>query len=315
MRWIDCSIFFSSLRSRSRVRRLQGVLFLDGGRSAGSDPRSPCLRAGARWSRRRWPGFPVSSWDSLSRKNAICLSFMYSESGMAMTSASDSWSTGLVFQLLASLGVFRTARGGGGTSTGEKWFGVMTLPRWTPPMRHGRHSDLGEPRRRFRRPGRGGWGHGGAGATGGTAGFATAFAAADLRAGRRLAAFGGRRAALVATGSIDLVWQWPPLMLATGFATGLVLVTGLATGLRFGCRLGLSRRFIFAAGFATGLATGLALGGRLRGWLLGRQLFTALALAGLQTPLGLAFFGWGFTFCLLAAGGLRPPPRPGTLLF
>jgi hypothetical protein len=46
---------------------------------------------------------------SLRRKNAICLSFMYSLSGIAITSASVSSSAGLVFQLLASLGSFLAA--------------------------------------------------------------------------------------------------------------------------------------------------------------------------------------------------------------
>ena len=40
------------------------------------------------------------------RKKAICTSFMYSLSGMAITSASVSWSAFLVFQLLASLASF-----------------------------------------------------------------------------------------------------------------------------------------------------------------------------------------------------------------
>ncbi len=41
---------------------------------------------------------------------------MYSLSGIAMTSASVNSSTGLVFQLFASLGSFLTETRGGGTS-------------------------------------------------------------------------------------------------------------------------------------------------------------------------------------------------------
>ena len=40
------------------------------------------------------------------RKKAICTSFMYSLSGIAITSASVSWSAFFVFQLLASLASF-----------------------------------------------------------------------------------------------------------------------------------------------------------------------------------------------------------------
>ena len=58
---------------------------------------------------------------SFRRKNAICVSFMYSSSGMAIRSASESWSTGLSFQLLASFGSFLTAEASGGTIIGTDW--------------------------------------------------------------------------------------------------------------------------------------------------------------------------------------------------
>ena len=48
------------------------------------------------------------------RKYAICLSFMYSLSGMASTSSSVNSVAALVFQLLASLASFLAAMGEGG---------------------------------------------------------------------------------------------------------------------------------------------------------------------------------------------------------
>ncbi len=60
------------------------------------------------------------------RKNAICVAFMYSLSGMAMISASVSWSAVLVFQLLASLasflGITGTMVGAEGAVIGIKLF-------------------------------------------------------------------------------------------------------------------------------------------------------------------------------------------------
>src|SRR5450830_1972403 len=56
----------------------------------------------------------VSFW----RKNAIWVSFMYSSSGMAITSASVNSARGFNFQLLASLGSFLMAEASGGTMSG-----------------------------------------------------------------------------------------------------------------------------------------------------------------------------------------------------
>jgi hypothetical protein len=118
MRWIDCSIFFSSLRSRSRVRSSRACSSSMVARSAGSGTTTVSSRRCSVVS----PAFsrmPRLSSSSFRRKNAICFSFMYSSSGMAMTSASLSSAGVLVFQLLASFGSFLTASGGGGTSAVE----------------------------------------------------------------------------------------------------------------------------------------------------------------------------------------------------
>src|SRR5450830_626785 len=112
MRTIDCSIFLSSLRSRSRVRSSRACSSSMVARSAGSGTTTVSSR---RCSVVSPALFSMSCLRrvSLRRKKAVCFSFMYSLSGMASTSSSVSWSTDLVFQLLASLGSFLIAERAG----------------------------------------------------------------------------------------------------------------------------------------------------------------------------------------------------------
>src|SRR6218665_699022 len=96
-------IFFSSLRSRSRVRSSSACSSSMVARSAGSGT----IEVSSRRCSVVSPALdstPSLSSVSLPRKNSICLAFMYSASGMASTSASVSSAPDLVFQALASLG-------------------------------------------------------------------------------------------------------------------------------------------------------------------------------------------------------------------
>jgi hypothetical protein len=89
--------------------QLEGVLFLDGG-AVGRVGHDHGVFAQVLGGLAGVFQDACLSCISFRRKNAICLSFMYSSSGMARTSASLSSSGVLVFQLLASFGSFLTAR-------------------------------------------------------------------------------------------------------------------------------------------------------------------------------------------------------------
>ena len=101
-------IFFSSLRSRSRVRSSSACSSSMVARSAGSGTMvvssrrcsvvSPALDSRSSFCACR-----------RTRKKSICCSFMYSASGMARSSASVRSRPGLVFHALASLGSALTA--------------------------------------------------------------------------------------------------------------------------------------------------------------------------------------------------------------
>ena len=105
MRAMACSIFLSSLRSRSRVRSSSACSSSMVARSAGSGTTTVSSRRCSVVSPALASMSALSSC-SLRRKKASCTSFMYSPSGMASTSASVSWSKGTDFQLLARLGSF-----------------------------------------------------------------------------------------------------------------------------------------------------------------------------------------------------------------
>src|SRR5438105_4344930 len=103
MRASDCEIFFSSLRSRSRVRSSSAWSSSIVARSAGSGTFDVSSRRCSVVS----PAFDSRSSFKIcsrARKNSSCLSFMYSLSGIASSSASVRSLPDLVFQALASFG-------------------------------------------------------------------------------------------------------------------------------------------------------------------------------------------------------------------
>ena len=103
MRPSDCEIFFSSLRSRSRVRSSSACSSSIVARSAGSGTIEVSSRRCSVVSPALLSRSSLSAC-SLTRKNSSCFSFMYSDSGMASSSASVRSRPALVFQALASFG-------------------------------------------------------------------------------------------------------------------------------------------------------------------------------------------------------------------
>ena len=103
MRPIDCEIFLSSLRSRSRVRSSSACSSSMVARSAGSGT----IEVSSRRCSVVSPALLSRSSRcciSIARKYSSCLSFMYSASGIACSSSSLRSRPALVFQTLTSFG-------------------------------------------------------------------------------------------------------------------------------------------------------------------------------------------------------------------
>lgn len=197
---------------------------------------------------------------------------------MDSNSGSESCSTGLVFQLLASLGSFLVAEGSGGTISGNAVLCVKLDFAAVDATDCAMEGTVNWARREEGRPALAG-----TAAAVATAGAATGEAglAACVGAGTVLAALAFAAGAAGAAAALTLFFKsFLSTAGATDFAAGLAAAgtVGLATDLVAGLLTG------FAAGLATGLATGLAG--------LFRTEFTDLAAA----------FGAGFWFLAVTAG-------------
>src|SRR5512138_1453516 len=119
MRASDCEIFFSSLRSRSRVRSSSACSSSMVARSAGSGTIDVSSRRCSVVS----PALDSKSSFSACRrvrKNSSCFSFMYSSSGIASSSSSVSSRPDLFFQALTKRGSALTVGRTGSTGSGSE---------------------------------------------------------------------------------------------------------------------------------------------------------------------------------------------------
>src|SRR5688572_15516357 len=221
MRASDWEIFFSSLRSRSRVRSSRACSSSIVARSAGSGTMEVSSRRCSVVSPALLSRSSLSVC-SLTRKNSSCLSFMYSESGMASTSASVRSRPALAFQALTSLG-------------SALWADLVTSIRIGSTDRAG---GRGGAKRSAKREVAGGTGAG-------------EDAAADARAAADILGWGvltGLACSGAGAGTAGLVTATG----LTGSGAGAALTAGLAGADLTGAAL--------ADGLATGFAEGLATG-------------------------------------------------------